>query len=334
MHRMKYLILILVIVLLILAVMLVMTWRKRQELAAIAGEDLLKEAETISSSFCLTGAFLADRPTRSDIVRFQRDYGKKPYLVMVFTDWGKFIDNRILGNIYSEGSIPFITWEPWIAHEKKGIDYDKLLTGGDDGYIKDFARRLKNTGRPVFLRFAHEMNGNWYPWVGTKLGAQKYIEIYRYIWDIFHQTGVDNVKWVFSVNWEDVPPRTSNQFMNYYPGDEYVDYIGIDGYNWGDTQSWSKWMTFDQMFRKPYDEITAKTNKPIIISEFSSADGGGNKAFWIKEAMADMKGMKQVKAFILFNVEKETDWSFPGNETPGKEFRRQLQDSHFRDTAP
>jgi len=305
-------------------------------LSAFLGSTLLftacAKAEK-NEHFCLTGAFLADRPSVGDIKDFYRDYGKRPFLVMIFTDWNKFPDGKAVKGIYSSGSTPFITWEPWKAYEKEAIDYDGLIRGNYDEYIRDFSARLKNLKKPVFLRFAHEMNGNWYPWAGTKIGPGKYIAMYRHVKDIFDKGGVKNVKWVFSVNWENVP-RGNNSFLLYYPGSGYADYVGIDGYNWGNVKSWSKWMSFKEIFGNIYDEITDKINKPVMISEFSSTSSGGDKAEWIRNALEEIKKMKKVKAFVLFNVDKETDWSFSADEKCGKELKKKLADTYFKDSEP
>ena len=281
------------------------------------------------TSNCLTGAFLADKPTREDIVNFADSYGKKPYLVMVFVDWGGFIDEQVIKSVYSQDCVLFVTWEPWQASAREGIDYDGLLSGDYEKYINDFARRLKMIEGDVFIRFGHEMNGNWYPWSGTKIGRDRFIAIYRHVKDTFDKMNIANVKWVFSINWEDVPRQ--NHFMQYYPGDKYVDYIGIDGYNWGNTQSWNKWMSFKGIFEERYEEIVSHLKKPVMISEFSSTSSGGDKSMWIQEAMSDIKGMKKIKAFVLFNVNKETDWNFPGDQDSGKELKRQLEDDYFKD---
>jgi beta-mannanase len=279
---------------------------------------------------CLIGAFISDKPTQKDIVNFKNNYGKKPYLVMSFVDWGNFIDQTVIKDIYAENCVLFITLEPWRANKKESIDYDGLLSGKYDKYIIEFAGRIKKIEQTVFLRFAHEMNGNWYPWSGTKIGKDKYIKIYRYIKDMFDRKGALNVKWVFSINWEDVP-KENNYFLSYYPGDKYVDYVGIDGYNWGDSKKWSKWMSFNDIFGDRYAEIVKKIKKPVIVSEFGSTSKGGNKALWIKEAISDIKRMKRIRAFILFNIDKETDWRFPINRESGRELRRQLKDIYFKD---
>jgi len=283
---------------------------------------------------CLTGAFLADTPVREHITAFQKNFGKKPFLVMVFVDWNNFVDNKTVEDINSEDCSLFITWEPWQAVEKKGIDYNRLLTGEYDRYITGFAEQLKTLDNDVYIRFAHEMNGNWYPWSGVKIGRNKYIAVYRYIKDLCDKTvksGSNRLKWVFSVNWQDVPEE-NNSFIQYYPGDEYVDYIGIDGYNWGDSGSWSGWQSFRKIFRTRYRQIMRHFNKPVIITEFSSTSSGGDKAVWISRAMTDIGKMPGIKAFILFNVDKETDWSFPAETDWGRQLKEKLKNPYFKDT--
>jgi mannan endo-1,4-beta-mannosidase len=302
-------------------------------LGLVLARERAEKAPTLTdgSPYCLTGAFLADKPTRADINDFKRDYGKKPYFVMIFIDWNKYPDLGVIKDILDEGCCPVITWEPWNAVEKTGIDIERLLTGGYDRYIEEMAKLLKSFRKEILLRFAHEMNGNWYPWSGSSVGPEKYAQMYRYVKDVFDRYGAQNVKWVFSVNWEDVPPIRANAFLNYYPGDEYVDYVGIDGYNWGDTQSWSRWMTFSDLFSGPYDKITAVLGKPVLITEFSSAPTGGDKARWIREGMLDIKKKPNIKGFIVFNVSKEAPWSFPIWSDAGREFKKQLEDGYFSD---
>ena len=298
-------------------------------LSIILASTLFSSCTTDSKSYCLTGAFLGDNPSKEDIIDFKNNYGKKPFLTMVFVDWENLINEKIIRDVYLEDCILLVTWEPWYAVTKQGLDYNEMLSGKWDAYIREFANRLKGIDETILLRFGHEMNGNWYPWAGTKIGNSKFVEIYKYVKDIFDEIGASDVKWVFSINWEDIP-REDNNFMLYYPGDEYVDYVGIDGYNWGSTKSWSRWMSFKEIFDKRYKEITNNFKKPIIISEFSSTSNGGDKTVWIKEAMIDIKSMKNIKGFVLFNVDKETDWSFPSDDDSGGELKSQLESDYFK----
>jgi mannan endo-1,4-beta-mannosidase len=292
---------------------------------------LFSSCDVLKGSGCSTGAFLADKPTAAAIKKFTDDYGKRPALILIFLDWGMFPDEAVVRDVYSSGSVLVVTWEPWHAAEKKAIDFSALLAGKDDAYIREFALRLKAIGKPVLLRFAHEMNGDWYPWSGTKIGKEVYAGMFRYIRDVFDDTGVRNVRWVFSINAENVPPE--NVYADCYPGDRYVDYIGLDGYNWGTTQSWSRWRSFKEIFHGVYEDVVRRYKKPVILSEFSSTSTGGNKALWIEDALREIKKMSKVKGFILFNIDKETDWWFPPEALSGQGLKAGLADSYFLETG-
>lgn len=280
----------------------------------------------------LTGAFISDRPRIDDILQFKNNYGKKPYLVTVFIDWENFPEPEMIGSVYGQDCALIITWEPWNGSQKQGIDYEGLLNGKYDRYIGDFAARLKEINKPVYLRFAHEMNGNWYPWAGQKIGAEKYIRIWRYVKNKMDEAGARNVRWVFSVNAEDVPNEDSNHFSKYYPGNDYVDIFGIDGYNWGSSRPESKWKSFYEIFSSAY-KTACRFPKPIFVTEFGSSSAGGDKALWIGQAMASMRHMSRLRGFVLFNADKETDWHLNPVSASGQAFRKGLQSSAFQDSS-
>ncbi len=256
----------------------------------------------------LIGVFLSDRPNILELERFRANYGKMPDIVMVFVDWGKFVDQDVVSAACGRNIILLVTWEPWDAAVRKGIDYNGLIRGSYDDYISDFALRIKGIGSTVMIRFAHEQNGNWYPWSGSVIGDKAYINMYRHVKDIFDREAVNNARWIYSVNWEDVPAE--NNFLRFYPGDGYVDYVGIDGYNWGTTQGWGRWMEFGDIFTKRYAEIINNIPKPVLISEFGSSSQGGDRPAWIKNAFKEISGMKEVEGAVLFNMDKEADWGF------------------------
>ena len=280
---------------------------------------------------CWTGAFLADTPTLSDIERFQTDFGKKHCLVLFFVDWNHFPEENVLRAIQSKGCVPIITWEPWDAVTKQGIDTKALLAGRQDAYLASFARRLRAFKGPVFLRFAHEMNGDWYPWSGKKQGPERYIAVWRYTKSFLDKQGVANIRWIFSVNWQDVPSE-GNRFVSYYPGGAYVDFIGVDGYNWGNVKSGMSWMSFREIFTKRCAETRRLFHKPILVTEFGSTSLGGDKAKWIHDALTEMKKIAGLEGFILFNVDKETDWSFHSGRKESYELKQDLADPFFIDS--
>lgn len=277
---------------------------------------------------CLTGFFIGDTPTQKEILHFQKQYQHSPDLIMVFIAWDKLIPSAVIEGVNAEKKTLFVSWEPWTPSSQKGIDYKGLLKGKYDPYLNRFANQLKQTDQEVWLRFAHEMNGNWYPWSGSKIGKKQYIAIYRYVKDFLDQKGANKVKWVFSINWEDLPKK-KNHFMRYYPGNSYADYIGIDGYNWGSSKPWSRWMSFEELFSKSIQEVSRKTGKPIVISEFGTTSRSGDKAEWIRNAFQQIEKQKEIKGFVLFNVDKEEDWRFPVDQPSGKELKKQLRNPYF-----
>jgi hypothetical protein len=303
--------------------------RRSLFVAGVLGLCWLSACAKHEASECLVGAFLGDVPSAESINRFQKEYGKKPFLIMTFLDWGKYPGESVIRDVYAQNCALMVTWEPWVAPTQKGIDYDALLAGRQDEYIRAFALKMKSIGKTVFLRFAHEMNGDWYPWSGQKISGKKYQDLFRYVHKIFDEVRAENVRWVFSANAENVPPE--NTFDDCYPGDRFVDYIGLDGYNWGAAQSWSRWKSFKDIFSGIYADVVRQYKKPVIISEFSSTSIGGDKAPWIEEALQTMRHMPAVKGFVLFNVDKETDWRFPPDTSSGQKLRSGLADSYFQE---
>ncbi len=229
--------------------------------------------------------------------------------------------------IYQEGSIPCLTWEPMYYEgvTEIMISHHAIMAGQYDSYITEFARQAKSYGRPLMIRFAHEMNIERYHWGTEKAdyGPQSpavYKKIFYYVVNIFRNMDVKNALWVFCPNAESVPntsydPTASwNCVANFYPGDDYVDIVGMDGYNWGTTQtiekdSWeSQWKSFENIFRNAQAELaTIAPGKPVIIFETASVTQGGNKNQWISEALVTARQWG-LRGIVWFQVKKKLDW--------------------------
>ncbi len=240
-------------------------------------------------------------------------------IINVYLQWGNEYNSRLTPEFFQvfqrRGVTPMITWEPW--NPSMGVNQEEyslatIISGKHDEYIRQSARAIANYNNPVFLRFAHEMNGNWYPWSGTVNGnsPEQYALAWKHVVAIFRSEGVVNVTWVWTPNAGSVPNTQNNVLASYYPGDEYVDWVGLDGYNWGGLQGDKSWRSFDQIFSRPYVELTAITEKPIMIAEVGSVESGGRKDLWFKELLSPDLGNKypQMKALIFFNLQKEADW--------------------------
>lgn len=235
-----------------------------------------------------------------------------------------------LDAISAAGAVPVITWEPMYIKDGReiAVSHTMLLAGRYDDYILRFADGAKAWKKPVMIRFAHEMNLKRYHW-GTsekEYGPDSpviYQKMHRHVVDLFRRAGAGNVLWVFCPNAESVPNTSYdaaagwNTISRYYPGDTYVDVLGIDGYNWGTTRNrqvhgWdSRWMPFRDIFAKPVDELKRLSAgcraKRVMVFETSSAAVGGNKKEWITDAIREAPGLG-ISGIAWFQSNKEVDW--------------------------
>lgn len=257
----------------------------------------------------------------------------------VFTPWSEgAIDDlfdRILPAIWSAGRVPLLTWEPFTpTPDATDPDIAARITAGDyDAYLDRWADRLGEwlagpdgqlgtaDDRRVYLRLAHEMNGDWYPWSPTVAGAdgatgpEGYVDLWRYVHDRLDRRGFDetHLQWVWCVNHVDVGEHRAEAC---YPGDRFVDWVGVDGFNWGQSQEWSTWQSPADLFSKMFDRLDDLTDRPRCVPEFASSSltatghDPERKAAWVREAFAYLDD--RVELCCWFNEDKETDWAVFG----------------------
>jgi beta-mannanase len=296
----------------------------------------LKSA-TSTSAKTSVGAFVNGKENLSS---FQTMIGKKLAVVLCYVHWPAPFPSAEADAVSANGSTPLITWEPWITHPSGTLE--AIASGSYESYVKEFLRAARDWGKPVLLRFAHEMNGNWYPWDGfhngESDGPEKYQRAWLYLYNVRQALKADNVKLVWCPNNANQPTAPWNTPAAYYPGDQYVDWIGMDGYNWG----YSAWQSFDAVFENIYETLTALTARPLLIGEFSCAEPGGDKATivanptivgkanWIVDAFARIKSnYPRIKIFCWFNINKERDWRVNSSSLAEAAFKKALQDGHF-----
>ena len=274
--------------------------------AGVGGSAGASDALLVPAHGALLGAFVGT----GTFTGFETTLGRKLAIVHTFVGWTDDYTARLPGDLAS-GRIPLITWEAW--NNGVGAPLDDVVGGTYDAMIRSRAMAVKNLGQKFFLRWGHEMNGNWYPWSGASNGANaaataKFIAAYRHTHDIFVASGATNVLWVFCPNVDSVPGDAWNQWSNYYPGDAYVDWMGFDGYNWGTVMTTSTWQTFPAIAARIYTGLAAK-GKPIMIPETASAELGGDKGAWIDGMLPALENtFPAVKALLWFEMNKETDW--------------------------
>lgn len=279
------------------------------------------------------------RPQLEDAARAT---GMAPRLVLFFQQWperpaaGGF-PRETLAAIADFGAQPVLTWEPMYYARVDGTETTipaARIVGGDyDVYLEEFAREAAAWGRPLIIRFAHEMNLSRYHWGGSKeefgpASPDRYRAMWRRVVDVFRRARATNVRWAFSPNCESVPgggnPAAApwNTASAYYPGDDYVDLVGMDGYNWGETQTperhgWrSTWRGFAETFGGLHTQLRALApDKPVYVFETASAATGGNKAAWLAE-LARVARSWNLRAVVWFQVSKEVDWRIQTGVAP------------------
>jgi hypothetical protein len=261
--------------------------------------------------------------TSSQVTTFESQANKKVGALLLYLGWysGAWGDvQRQLSVVDPMGIKLMVTWEPNLKNG--GDPLTAILSGSQNAIIDDFANKSKAWGKPFFLRFGHEMNGNWYAWSGARTGndPQRYIDAWRYVRNRFEVAGNTNAVWVWSPNADSVPAEGWNDIDNYYPGDSYVDWVAVDfyGLKWG-----------DQPPGAALDRVHAQyaSTKPIMIGETAAADCGNyapgvtmDKALWIATLFAEMAVDVRpgVRAFFWFNENKKTeaDWRINSCNAP------------------
>ena len=213
------------------------------------------------------------------------------------------------------GRIPLVNWEP------DGIDFKTIVDGSQDATIKARAAGAKGLKVPFFLDFAAEMNGDE-AWSGND--AKLYVDAYRHIHDLFVAAGATNVVWAWCPNVVDTDD-SNDATLSYYPGDSYVDWTGVDGYNWGA----GDWQSFRDVFKDIYPLLAGK-KKPILIGEMASSETGGNKAAWINAIIPSLQSdFPLIKGVIWFDVDKERDWRISSSSATESAFRTLAADPFF-----
>ena len=299
-----------------------------------------------------TGAYIEfgdreDDVTLEKIEGFEEMVGKQQALIASSSYWGEqsfpVANARMIAR---HGSVPLIFWSPWDRPYLEGRGPDKysltsIVAGGHDAYIDRWAEAAKAHGGPLMVSFCNEMNGSWFPWSGVLYGGGKVIpgseperfegpELFKKAWrhvvDRVRARGAANVIWVFHVMDYCDPLDEWNMAAEYYPGSEYVDWMGFSLYGI-QFPSDPEWAPFFDLFDWPYTELTRiDPEKPIMLCEWGVGEfpKKGDKGAWIRDGfriMADEKKYPRMKAAVYWNERWQnsaSDADTQANENAGK----------------
>ncbi|CCE76582.1 glycoside hydrolase family 26 protein [Clavibacter nebraskensis] len=268
-------------------------------------------APTVSDARLRFGVATPGGPTDTgELDAVAQQVGEDPSIVLAYADFTQAPPIAALDSVAARGAETLLTWEPWTAGA--GVDQPtftnaSIAAGDHDAYIREWGAALAKWGGPVSLRYAHEMNGDWYPWADGVNGNApgSYAAAFRHVHDVVVGAGATNVRWVWTPN---VPYTGSTALAGLYPGAGYVDVVGLDGYNWGSVAGQS-WTAPSDLFGAGLEQLRAiAPGKPIVIAETASSEVGGSKAQWDGELVSFLQAQTDVVAFVWFDMDKEADW--------------------------
>ncbi|MER6269051.1 glycosyl hydrolase [Streptomyces sp900105755] len=255
-------------------------------------------------------------PTKmTGVADFAKRGGKKPNLVEFYSAWGDQYESQLVQKTWDYGALAFIAWEPFDASLKD------IASGKEDDYIRTYAKSVKSLNLPVAISFAHEMNGFWYPWGSKKATAAQFTAAFKHVHDLFDDEGATQVIWVWSPNV--VNPMPKVKLKPYWPGDDYVDWVGVIGYYAATGPS-----TYKTLYGPTMSQVRSFTKKPFIIAE-TAAQAGERKPADIADLFQGTAERSDVVGLVWFNFDKETDWRINSGPLSEQAFKKQAADPNF-----
>ena len=268
------------------------------------------------------GVFINGFPSQGSTLlsQYQQQVGVQPQVAMWFQRMDQPFSASDMNTFSNLGIVPMVSMDI-----PDGVSNDQFIAGTDNSLLQAYAQAAAAWGKPFFFRFNHEYNGNWYSFSlgshtrsdGTTYTntAQNFIAAWHHAHDIFAQAGATNAKFVFNPN--NVCSGACVDFAPSYPGDAYVDWVGLDSYNFG-TYHTSGWQTFTHCFSSYSELVSLAPSKPMMVAETASVEQGGDKAAWITSAFTQEipQTMPAISLVVWFDMNKSPeDWRVNSSTT-------------------
>jgi len=260
-----------------------------------------------------------DSVTTQRVKDFEQLAGKKIAWAYFSQNWfnGIVYPKASIHAIYESGTVPFVRMMPRSDEvqdrQEEIFSMQHIIDGQFDVALRKWAREAKKDNIPLLMDFAVEMNGNWFGWSGIFNGGAKtdgygdptypdgperFRDAYRHIINIFRSEGVEHVTWFFHPDHGSYPDESWNKPKYYYPGDDYIDWIGFSMYGAQElTEEWSG-LEFSTQLEADYADIKSiSSTKPIALLEFGVTDyhSGGSKNQWLNDAFTTILSNPYIK---------------------------------------
>ncbi len=229
-----------------------------------------------------------DIVTAKNIYEFESLANKKIVWAYFSNNWYNKITfpTKAVNTIHSVGKIPFIRIMPRTDFTENLPDTNytmqKIIDGKFDNELTQWAKDAAKTGIPILAEFGTEVNGNWFPWSGQYNGGsitdnygdsdfpdgpERFRDAYRHIIEICNENNANNITWFFHVDAYSEPDAEWNTPKDYYPGDKYIDWIGVSIY--GPQEENEDYQEFSEILNDIYPKLIKISDKPIAILEFA-----------------------------------------------------------------
>ena len=261
-----------------------------------------------------------DHDSLSRITQVESETGGHVSLVNWFQDFGSPLLGQRARAVLLSGRTPIISWQPVDPSSPAPNELARIVAGDDDAYLRSFAHAIQSLPGAVWIRFAPEMNGDWEPWgVGVHgQTAAELVEAWRHVHDVFAAAGVTNVLWFWCPN---VPAPGTGRLTDLYPGDQVVDVVGVDGYNFGGARPGTTWRSYRAIFGGALSELHALSKRPIVLGEVGTVAGNGRAANWIRTFFASLDASPAVRGFVWFDISKQINTRVDASPSSLRGFR-------------
>jgi mannan endo-1,4-beta-mannosidase len=246
----------------------------------------------------------------ADLPAFASATGVTPDVMLIFSNWNHtpVFSPISMQRAHDAGTFPVFSWEPWdtqLGATQSKFSLVDIAAGRHDSIIDSWAAGIRDLGFVVVMRFAHEMNGNWYPWgVGVNSNTPAdYVNAWRHVHERFSQAGAHNVLWMWSPN---STLHSANVPLGpLYPGDSYVDIVGFTAYSWRESEPFPV-----RMGSTLHDLNLVRGSKPLWLSETGISPTVDDRPERMTSWYESLAGYGNIIGTNYFHNNGSRDWRF------------------------
>jgi mannan endo-1,4-beta-mannosidase len=273
--------------------------------AALAGTAL----PTSTASYL--GVYESGPPqTYQPVTEFARTVGRAPNLAGYYSGWKEPFQTVFAQAVHAHGAVTMVQIDP------TDFSVSRIAAGHYDNYLRSYADSVRRFGQPVVIGFGHEMNAPWYTWGYGQTPAATFVAAWRHVVTLFRDQGAHNVTWLWTLQADE--PGTAPTIAPWWPGRQYVTWVGIDGYYYRPSD------TFSSVFGKTITQVRILTGKPLLLSETAVGPQAGQSA-----KIGDLfNGMREygTLGLVWFDIAQNDgiyhqDWHIEDNPTAASAFR-------------